>query len=834
MLLLASALFTAQAGLSERSYERAVDLVEGLYLYPDDVDAHAMLRESADQLSDSLHWLVVENQGNAVNLRHGDGRLIGSVSVASLDTLPAALMALEQLVVNAGVDIDPEIDVRLTILKGMTRALDRYSRVLSGDGLDRFDVRLKGTLVGVGLTISLIDEQMVVTHVTPGGPAALGGVREGDVIARIDGRSTVNMPTSEATRKIRGEEGTNVVFTLLRDGKELVLPLTRTEIVVPNVESRILEGNVGLVRITHVSQRTVENLLSELDGLQKQGALDHGLVLDLRGNTGGSMKESARAVDEFVDSGMLLRTAGHDGGRVRNLQARMDAEEGGALLDLPVVVLMDDRTASGAEILAGSLLELDRAALVGTRSYGKGTVQKIYPLDEDARLKLTVAQYLLEHDRVIADVGIVPDVVVGEISLDSYGVHYEGWDTERLRTKADDIVPWVREGFSWRSEDVPSPNVVEEIARLAILEANSPRREDLVRAVKKHAEVVKAAQDTHLDEAFAAKGIDWSPAEEPATRLPPLRVKVTSEEDPTRPDVLRVVAELENRGDVPLYRAAVELKSEFAGWDGLVLPIGKVVPGAAVTGEVYVPLHAGVNPREDRVTVLVRGHGVGPTRVTEASLQAKSTPEPRLEGHVKLVASGAEHRAVVVLSNRSNVDVDGLEVHFGYPGDVDVELLDRASRIGTLPGGESRTVELGVHVGPGAPAVLPMRLEVETERYGTLETWPLELPMDGREVVLDPPRITPLGHPANAPAGPFTFGVRVDDDRRLDHVVVYQNGRKVGWAAGAPKRVELRAEVELEPGVNRMLVVTRDDQGLEEREQFVIRGVASDASVDAP
>ncbi len=869
--LVAMLLNPADAGPSEGSYERAVDLVEGLYLYPDEIDAHAMLRSAAEALSDELHWLVVEPQGHAVNLRHGDGTLIGSVSVANIDTLPAALSALENLVTHAGYELDPELDLRLILLQGTTRSLDRFSRVLSGDGLDRFDVRLYGTMVGVGIRFSIRDvrdlgtadgeegEAIVVTSVTPNGPADRAGMQVDDRIVRIDGRSTVNMPTREVSRKLRGERGSVVKVTVTRavptvasEGgaagdteldarREVTLRITRDEIVVPNVEHRVLsgrdgEGDVGLVRITHMSHRTVDNLLEALDALEEQGALDNGLILDLRGNTGGSMKLSARAADEFVDHGMLLRTVGHDGGRVRNLEARMDAEVGGAALDLPVVVLMDERTASGAEILAGSLLELQRVAAVGTRSYGKGAVQKIYPLVDDAslKLKLTVAQYVLANDRRITDQGIVPDVVIGEISLDSYGVRYDGWDVERVRTPRTEIIPWVREGFSWRNEDVPYVNLTEEIARRALLDARAPDREPLVASLKRHAAELSDQEWAHLDQAFAARGIDWTPAEEPATHLPPVSVTVRAEPDPSRTDVLRVVAELENRGEVPLYRAAVELTSDFSGWDGLVLPIGRVDPGARVSGEVFVGLHIGVNPREDRVTAYVRAHGVEPTRVSETALKASSTVEPRLEGTVRLVRGeeGEGDRALVTLTNRSELDLDGLEVHFGYPGDLDVELLDRASRTPLLAGKASHTFELGVQVGDDAPASLPMRLVIESSRYGKLETWPLDLPLDGDTVVLQPPVVAPLEHPAWSTTGAFSMPLRVTDDNAVDHVVVYRNGEKVAWAAGGERTVELVAEMELEEGVNRVLVLTEDDQGLTDREQYVVRGVPGDAAVD--
>lgn len=832
MLFALAMLCTADAGLTERAYERTVDLVHGLYLYPDQVDAHAMLREAADALASELHWLMVTSEGNAVYLEHGNGAVIGSVSVASIETLPGALLAVEQLVTEAGHPLG-DVDVRLELLKGMTRALDRYSRILSGDGLDRFDVRLKGTLVGVGLNLSIVDDQLVVTRLNARGPAELGGVREGDRIVRIDGRSTVNMPTREATRLIRGEEGTQVVFTVLRDGVDVDLALTRAEIVVPNVTSRALEGGVGLVAITHVSQRTVENLLGELASLKAQGSLQNGLIVDLRGNTGGSMKESANAVDEFVDKGMLLRTAGPDGGTVKNLQARMDAVEGGSILDLPVVVLIDDRTASGAEILAGSLLELDRAVLVGTRSYGKGTVQKIYPIDDDTRLKLTVAQYLLEHDRVIAGDGIVPDVVIGEIELDGQGVHYEGWDAEHVRTPYDAIVPWVRERWGWRRQDVPERNVVEEIARRAVLDVKGPRREPLLAALRTHADAMRLEEEAHLVEALAAKGIDWSAAEAPPGVPPDVRVVVRSEPDPDREGVLRVVAAVENRGRVPLHRALVEVSSEFAVWDGVVLPIGRVDPGATVEGDLTVALQAGVNPREDVVSLALRADGRPPVPVGEAVLQAESPKAPRLSASLRLEGAGVSRVAVVELTNPSRTDVEGVEVHFGYPGDVDVELVDQASRIPSLPAGGTHRVELRVRPGPNAPSALPLQLVIETPTYGTLATWPLELPMDGSPVALEPPRIRATVHPL-ASTGRLALPLVVTDDGALQHVVVYRNGQKVAWAAGADQKVELTAKVELEPGQNRFLVVTRDEHGIEEREQFVVRGIPSDATVDAP
>jgi len=352
--------------------------------------------------------LVVTSDAGTVYLAHGDGRSIGSLSVATLQTLPEGLAALEDLVLASGHDVG-EVDLRLSILQGVTGGLDRYSTVLSGERLNRFDVRLKGTLVGVGLTVNLVNDRLEIVRVVDAGPAQVGGIQPGDVLVRIDGVSTLNMPIREASRRIRGQVASTVVLTIERDGRPMEIRLERAEIVVPNVDYRVLDGNVGYVHISHFSQRTDENLRAALVALQAVEGMTGGLVIDLRQNTGGSMKDSARSADQFVHEGQLLRTAGADGGTVRNLQSRMQARSAGDEPDVPVVVLIDHRTASGSEIMAGALSGLDRAALLGRRSYGKGTVQKVYPIDSEARLKLTVARYLLAEDRGHDEEGLVHD-----------------------------------------------------------------------------------------------------------------------------------------------------------------------------------------------------------------------------------------------------------------------------------------------------------------------------------------------------------------------------------------------------------------------------------------
>jgi len=824
----------ARAGVTEQAYARGVGLIQRLYLHPDDVDGPKLLQSSARALADHIDWLMVEPAGDAVHLRHGDGTPIGSVSVANLDTLPDALRALEQVVRDAGYPIDPELDLRLAIVEGLTDALDRHSRVLEGDGLERFDVRLKGTLVGIGATLELLQGHLTVGELVPDGPAALGGMKTGDVIERIDDRATTNITLREATQQLRGELGSEVRLDLLRGEERVQLTLKRAEVVVPNVTHKVLAGKVGYVAVDHFSQRTVQNLDASLVALRAAGALDHGLVIDLRGNTGGSMKEAARSADRFVDKGLLIRTVGPDGGQVQNLQSHMEAIEEPEDLNIPVAFLVDERTASGSEIFAGALLELDRAVLVGTRSYGKGTVQKIYNLDPSSRLKLTVAQYLLANDRAIDGAGLVPDVVIRPIDLDSYGARFRAWGPTETGVPLAQIVPYVHEATSWRGEKTPQGDSPLELARRAVLQATGPGRDATLASLQAAAAELRLEEEQHLAEALAAHAIDWSLPDDPLTDTPsaPL-LRVSSAPDPDHPDGVLVRVTATNPGDHPLHRVLVQLTApNYSVWDGLIVPIGLVPAQGEASGQVSVPLRPGVLPREDEVSAVL--HAAEPLAPATQSvvLGARSGVLPQLAVTAHLVRDASGARAVVDVHNLSRPGVVNLDLHFGFPGDTDVELVDASARVPLLLGGQSEQAELALAIGPDAPAVLPLRLKLECEHYGDLVSWPLALPVDGSSVTLQAPALSTPGRALAAPVGRYDLKVDVSDDRAIAHVVAWSDGQKVGWWGDHAAIQHLIVPIDLHVGENTVVLRAQDDQGLSADLRVVIRGEA-EATVDA-
>jgi carboxyl-terminal processing protease len=233
------------------------------------------------------------------------------------------------------------------------------------------------------------------------------------------------MTVGDVVDRIRGPEGVPVLLTIERNGEDArrVFLLVREKVLVPSVESALMPDDVGWIKIDHFSKKTSIEFQRHVDTLRAAGGAGsalRGLVVDLRGNTGGSMIHAARIVNAFVDEGRLLRTEGRNGGKVRGLTHTIDAKKEFKRFSGPVVVLVDRRTASGSEIVAGGLKFMNRGLVLGTQTFGKGTVQKLYKLEKNKSMKLTVARYLLPGDAFINSVGVTPDLVVGEYRLDPH------------------------------------------------------------------------------------------------------------------------------------------------------------------------------------------------------------------------------------------------------------------------------------------------------------------------------------------------------------------------------------------------------------------------------
>jgi len=801
----------------EDLYASAIRLITDRYLYPELLTAEDLLAGSAEELTDEVAWLMAEVDGNKVLLRYGVDEPLGQVEVGGLDDLPRAMAALESLVADSAHPLKDDLQLDVEILQGALGQLDRHSAILAGSRLERFNERLTGKLTGIGARIGSEDGEILVRSVFADGPADQGGLRADDVILRIDGISTLGMLVTDATDRIRGPADSSVRMLVRRGERELNLELIRAEVKIPNLEREVLPSGVGYISIANFSEQTVENLRRALAELASQGALERGLVLDLRGNTGGSMIQAARSADQFLADGRLVRTVGREGAPVNNLIRQMDADDEGTEPPVPLVVLTDDRTASGSEILAGDLALLDRAILLGERSYGKGTVQKIYNLRPDVRLKLTVAEYLLVDDVSVASQGLEPDVPTGEVIFDHNGVRYYDADA------ADQGVLFVRERPGWRPDQEPDPRDDPEVAlaERIVLRSRGPHRDDILAAARRVVEEQRVEEDTLLLATYAAGGIDWSPAPSSGPE-PALRVRLETDGPPRAGEPLVMRALVDNLGQEDLHRVRVVVWSENRAWNGISLPVGRVSAGGSAEGRRVVKLSANEPARVDQVSVQVTLDKRPSPPHTKELLRIRPRPEPNLsvqgmlvpDPHQEVTEGTEAWRAELTLHNQGREDLRVVQVKFDFPADENIELLDREGLLPALPSGEERRVDLGLLTLPGlGHEELPLELRIDAEHFGRMARWDFPLSTQGEKAVHQAP-VVDIKAPLTAPAHqPLRVSLKLHDDSALDHAVVYVNGKKQLYLPGTGRRAEGSLSFTPDSGSNRIAVYAEDDQG---------------------
>lgn len=347
---------------------------------------------------------------------------LGASSDASpyrnLSTFARALAHIELSYVSA-VDQDKLI---YGAIRGMVRTLDPHSDYLDPDEFRVLASDTRGRFGGVGVEIDVRDGWLTVTAVFPDSPAARAGLRVGDRFVSIDGMRARDMPIEEAVRRMRGEPGSEARVSLRRDddGPAIEVRLKREIIAVDAVEARLLEDRHLYVRVRVFQETTIRELDDVLDAAV-EGARPHGgirgVLLDMRDNPGGLLDQAVAVADAFLEEGVIVTTRGRDGQSLSVAKAR----KGSTRPDWPMVVLVNGFTASAAEIVAGALRDHKRALIVGTRTFGKGSVQNVIELPDASALKLTIARYYTPSGRSIQAEGIEPDVVIEQAASGAKG-----------------------------------------------------------------------------------------------------------------------------------------------------------------------------------------------------------------------------------------------------------------------------------------------------------------------------------------------------------------------------------------------------------------------------
>ncbi len=322
-----------------------------------------------------------------------------------LDTFANILAILEENYVD-------EIDTRKALegaINGLLLTLDPHSSYLNKESYRDFKDETQGSFTGIGIEITV--QEGIITVITPieGTPAFRAGIQARDKILKINGESIKNKTLIDAVKLLRGKKGSEVTLSIFREGFKELKDFTLTRDIIPyhSVKAKVLTSGYGYLKISNFQNNTTEDVKKELITLGKNEPVK-GLILDLRNNPGGLLNQAVSLTDLFLDSGVIVTTRGRISDQDRSYSARKETFR----TDYPLVVLVNEGSASASEIVAGALQDHNRAIIVGSQTFGKGSVQTIIPLKDGTGLRMTTARYFTPIGRSIQVTGITPDIVV--------------------------------------------------------------------------------------------------------------------------------------------------------------------------------------------------------------------------------------------------------------------------------------------------------------------------------------------------------------------------------------------------------------------------------------
>jgi carboxyl-terminal processing protease len=678
--------------------------VREAYVDPTRIEAKRMLFAALDSVQYNIPEVLVEadEAADQVTIRVNDKRQTFSTGdVDSPWRLSGKLKKMFRFIelhMNPGGDL---AQVEYAAVNGMLQTLDPHSVLLDPETAREMKVNTSGKFGGLGIVIRMYERKLTVVRPIKNTPAWEAGLESGDHIVMINNEVTENLTLQEAVDRMRGTPDTSVTLWIERKGeaKPLEFQLSRAIIQVESVESQMLAGSVGYLRIKQFSGRTATEIRDAMTDLRAQGA--RAWVMDLRWNPGGLLEQAIDVSDLFLDKGTIVTTVG---GREREPRR---AKRKGSDTSTPLAVLVNGNSASASEIVAGALKNLDRAVIIGSTTFGKGSVQILFDNDDGSQLKLTIAQYLTPGDRSIQSLGIVPDIALqrmfvpkqnkepkDQIRLLAPSRTYREADLAAHLTstyategpgaeydlaflyeppKRDDALP-PEDGEDappvFEEEEPLEDEFVEDfeikMARDLVASIGKPTRSETLEAARQFVLERRVAEHKKLATALTALGIDWRAPQGRVARAEQLsadvdvRVGGTPVTTVRAGDEVELVGTVTNPTDTDAYQVHMRVRSDDRAFDDTELVFGHIPAGGKRTWSTRVKVPEDALDRADRLSFYLR-EGMGssaPLAAETVRVVAAERPVFAYGHHLiddgnadGLIQRGERHRLRVILEN---------------------------------------------------------------------------------------------------------------------------------------------------------------------------------------
>lgn len=664
------------------------------------------------------------------------------------------------------------------LLSGVLVGLDPYSVVFDQKHQTEHNIQYQGRLAGIGARIGARRNQLTLIEVYPDSPAARADLRSDDEVLRIDNLSTKNILATDAVERIRGEEGTTVTLLIRRkdEPEPRSVIVTRGIVMIPSVKSRLLNADILYTEITQFSQTTPDDFRQHLKKAIEDKNL-RGVVIDLRRNSGGSMMGSSAIGDLFLREGLLITTAGRGGAPARGLTPEVRATGAALAPDLPVIFLTSPVTASGSELLAASLRNNDRALLIGEHTFGKGCIQKTFPLHDTSTMKMTVGHFLPNGDPIPGG-GLVPDIEVvswkvgkGRLSipLPIHESEQPFWLRTPTWSKIEAAPAAYRIAFA---EDFPEddPTLLEdddgEIAARLEAERNDPNRTD--RAVEIAAAILRnhgspsarqmledardflqrtvETSEADLAEFMYSRGLDWTDGPRPQT-VPNLALQVIPVAPLRAGEETEVDVRITNNSAAPFYRLRGILDSTLAAFDGKPVAFGRIEPGSTRGWRMKVKLPGSTRTGRVRIDALLFDDEGEISKLSPVRVAVLEAPRPHLAIQTSITADAADPSRLDIameVENRGAGPAEKVVLRLKHPVEEQFEILEGTGDADVIAPGAKASFVLKVRLLGSFEKVPGATVYVTEDRHGLFleRELPLSASAHGEPGWNEPPRVT--------------------------------------------------------------------------------------------
>ena len=729
-----------------RVLTRCMSYVRTNYVDPKRYDAREMFASAMDRVEREVPEILIEwvqdaeGKPTQAHIHVGSSEKDYSIqSVGNLHQLNWKLLDVFAFIAkNLSESTDPR-EVEFAAIKGLLSVLDPHSLFLEPAIYREMKVGTTGRFGGLGIVIGAKDGKLVIQRVLDGTPAHNARLRSGDHIVQVESESTVNMPLSEAVKRLRGLPGSPVVLWIQRKGvsEHLRFRIIRANIILDSVTSSLSDNGVATVHLKNFQQSTGKELASALSQVNQQWYRKsreslRGLILDLRDNPGGLLDQAVSVSDLFLESGIIVATVG-SGSRIREERV---ASRQGTFRSIPIVVLVNSGSASASEIVAGALKNSDRAIILGQQTWGKGSVQVLYEIG-DAALKLTVAQYLTPGEESIQGVGITPHVALVPVTVSKdvsdLGVHRPGGEgalenSLKGQEGPPQQAPFIRiphlnlpvdeqaESDSENaSETEGEDDFAHSLAQRILLDAGRPSAKEFLARSKPVFAIAEREQLGDLVEAMGRLDVDWNAGANP--RKPSLQLELATDREGgpvVAGETFKLTLRATNTGKRAVHRIRVSTESSIGVMDERDFLIGRIPAGETRTWSVPVKLSKGLSNQSPRVTAhAYYDRSQDPiTGVSPAILHIpiQSIPHPRFGYTMQLI------------------DLVGNGDGVANPGEK-IKLRIRVHNVGE---GAAQKVKASL-VNRGADEVFITKGRMELTSLGPQETADLEFDIEVRE-----------------------------------------------------------------------------------------------------